>query len=58
MYIVYIQYTLLWMRMKVTTLTVIDTGCIGRYRSKYHTIMTMMVPKEIFNASQNTVVSD
>jgi hypothetical protein len=34
---------------ELTTLAVIDTDCIGSYKSKYHTITTTMAPKSWTN---------
>ena len=36
-----------WMGFKLTSLVVIDTDCIGSYKSKYHTITTMTAPHNI-----------
>jgi hypothetical protein len=33
-----------WVRFKFTTLVVIGTDCIGRYKSNYHTIMPTKAP--------------
>jgi hypothetical protein len=35
---------LTWMGFKLTTLVVIGTDCIGKYKSNYHTIMTTTAP--------------
>ena len=35
-------------RFELTTLVVIDTDCIGSFKSNYHTITTMTTPAEFF----------
>ena len=36
---------LVWTELKLTTLVVIGTGCIGSYKSNYHMITTMTAPE-------------
>ena len=38
-----------WSGFKLTTLMVIDTDCIGSFKSNYHTIMTMICSVSIVN---------
>ena len=35
---------LVWAEFELLMLVVIGTDCIGRYKSNYHSIMTMMAP--------------
>ena len=38
------QIHLTWARFELTMLVVIDTDCIGSYKSNYHTIMATTAP--------------
>jgi hypothetical protein len=36
-----------WVGVELTMLVVIGTDCIDSWKSNYHTIMTMMAPKQL-----------
>ena len=43
-HIMLFQVHLAWAGLKITTLVVLGTGCIGSYKSNYHTITTTTAP--------------
>jgi hypothetical protein len=43
------QVHLAWVGFKLTALVVIDTDCIGSYKSNYHTITTMTAHVNLVN---------
>jgi hypothetical protein len=45
---------LTWAGFTLTTLVVIGTDCIGRYKSNYYTIMTTTAPSKNKNIKDNT----
>jgi hypothetical protein len=44
-HIILYRVHLTWVGFEITTLVVIDTDCIGSFKSNYHTITTTMAPK-------------